>query len=85
MDCCCLRHILRYWVRMITPNFCIRSISLLSGHALTCQSPAKLALANTNNYTRKASALSTDPYQNNYMCVSFGDSVPTLEVKQPDV
>jgi len=48
------------------------SIRLLSGHALTCQSPAKLALANTNNYTRKARAPSTDPYQYNYMCVVWG-------------
>ena len=30
-------------------------LSIISGHALTCQSPATLALANTNNYTKKGS------------------------------
>ncbi len=48
------------------------SIRLLSGHALTCQSPAKWALANTNNYTKKVRAPSTNPYQYRYMCVVWG-------------
>jgi hypothetical protein len=31
-----------------------------------------LALANTNNYIKRARAPSTNPYQYNYMCVVWG-------------
>jgi len=58
---------------------------LLSGHALTCQSPAKLALANAYNYTKTGSCFQHRPSSKQLHVRRLGIVFQPMKRNQPEV